>query len=187
MLIPRVGVLLLALTLFVAYWTDHRRIHCWIVKDSTSLAVSGASVELRHVATGRTRQTTSNESGDFAFSSLGRGQYVLTVTAAGFKKVEHKGIELATGERLGAGAIQLEVGGVTETVSVVDKGGAVVATQSGERSDVVTGAQVEKLQILGRNVPALVRLLPGVVVTTTSAGLDRRTDFNALGQPQHRQ
>lgn len=151
------------------------------VKDPSGLAVASAAIDLRQVATGRARRAASEGNGDFVFSGLEPGEYLLSITAPGFKKLERSEIKLATGERLNVGSAALELGGVSETVSVVEKGGAVVATQSAERSDVITGDQVSKLQILGRNVPALVQLLPGVVVTTQSAGLDRRTDFNVMG------
>ncbi len=154
------------------------------VVDPSGLAVPGADVTLVHVSTARERKAQTNERGDFIFSGLDAGAYTLTVTSAGFKKYERRDIMLATGERLPVGTIPLEVGTLTETVSVTAEGGAIVQTQSAERADVITSVQVDRLLLRGRNVKDLVGLLPGVVVVSEAEDLSSSSNFNVMGNRQ---
>ena len=151
------------------------------VEDPGGGAVPGATVVATRVATGLQRETVSAETGDFALAGLDAGEYRLVVRKAGFKQAERRDLTLPSGMRLPLGVITLELGQLSESVTVTAEGGAFVQTQSAERADVITGAQVENLQIIGRNVPSLVGLLPGIVVTEDPSGLDRRTIFNAVG------
>jgi len=132
------------------------------VKDPSGLAVAGASVTLTQAATGGQRQARTNEQGDFVFSSLQPGEYSVAVVSTGFKRYEKRAVVLSASETLPVGDLTLEVGAVAETVTVTAQG-AVVQTASAERSGLVTGSQVENLLIKGRNVHALLQLLPGVV------------------------
>jgi len=70
------------------------------------------------------------------------------------------------------GTIALEVGSVTESITVEAEGTA-VQVASAERSGLVTGSQLENLMIKGRNVTSLLQLLPGVIDTATPEGPDR--------------
>lgn len=150
------------------------------VKDPSGLAVPDVTLRLQHIATGRERQASTDGAGDFVFAGLESGEYRLIAAKEGFKQVEKRGIPLPSGVRLPVGTLVLELGAVSETVSVTaDR--AIVQTQSAERADVITSSQVENLQILGRNVPSLVQLLPGVVMLEEPAGLDRRTLFSTMG------
>ena len=151
------------------------------VEDPGGLAVPDASVSLRHLATGRERVTNTSMSGDFTFTGLDAGEYRMIVKKQGFKQAERSDLVLPTGMRLSAGTITMEIGQLAETVTVTAERGAIVQTVSAERSDVITSSQLENLQILGRNVPSLVGLLPGVVMIGEAAGLDRGTTFSALG------
>jgi len=153
------------------------------VRDATGLAVSGADISLRHPATGAVRATKSNELGDFVFLSLQPGTYEVAVSMAGFKTAERQAIRLSASERLPLGDIVLEVGTVTERVTVTAEG-ATVQTASGERSGVVTSDQVQNLLIKGRNVASLLSLLPGVVDLADSDGPDR--NFNIYVQGNRR-
>lgn len=151
------------------------------VEDPGGLAVPEASVTAVHVATGRTRTTTTGVSGDFTLAGLDPGEYRLVVKKAGFKQVERTDLVLPAGMHVPAGTLTLQIGQLAESVTVTAERGAIVQTVSAERSDVITGSQLENLQILGRNVPSLVGLLPGVVMISEAAGLDRGTTFSALG------
>src|SRR5579859_8025749 len=73
------------------------------VKDPSGLAIAAVSITATHAATGRIRQTTSNERGDFVLNSLEPGVYTLSFVMSGFKKKELDDVTLTTGETLPAG------------------------------------------------------------------------------------
>ena len=110
------------------------------------LAISGASVSLSSVSTGRNRDAITDETGLFIFASIEPGQYTLKVSQGGFKTFVQSDITLVSGERLALGSIALEIGQTSESVTVRAQGGA-VQTQSVERAAVITSAQVDGLLI----------------------------------------
>ncbi len=151
------------------------------VTDPSGAAIPDAELTLTHVTTGRERRSVTTEVGDFVFAGVEPGEYRITASKDGFKRLEKRGLFLSAGERLAIGNLTLELGGMTEVVSVVAEGGAVVQTQTAERSDMLTTDQVDELLNLGRNVTSLLALMPGVVVTQDSQQLGRRTDFSVMG------
>ena len=56
------------------------------VKDSSGAAIPGAKVGLVNTETNLSRESASNESGDFIFSTLPPGKYQITASHAGFKE-----------------------------------------------------------------------------------------------------
>ncbi len=153
------------------------------VRDPSGLAVAGAPVALTHAATGALRQGETNERGDFVFSSLQPGEYAVSVSMAGFKKLERLSVMLSANETLSVGELALEVGAVAETVTVRAQGAAVQVASS-ERSGVITSSQVENLLIKGRNVTSLLATLPGVVDLADADSPDR--NFNIYVQGNRR-
>ncbi len=88
------------------------------VTDTTGGVLPGVTVIIRNVGTGLTRETVTGTDGAFVFPDLLAGTFDLTVTMQGFKTYEQKGIELGATERVGLRTIALDVGGVSETVTV---------------------------------------------------------------------
>ena len=76
-----------------------------------------------------------------------------------------KGLVLTATERLSLPPISLELGGIEETVRV-DASSIRVQTQSGERSAVITAAEIENIGLRGRDFMGTLKLLPGVVDTS---------------------
>ncbi len=150
------------------------------VTDPAGLAVPAAQIVLVHPETGKERRVESNERGDFVISGLDAGRYRLSIAASGFKKTELQSIQLPTGERLPLGELKLDIGQLTETVTVTGRA-AIVQSQTAERADVITSAQVENLAIRGRNVQDLMSLLPGVVTGTPQEGLSSTSSINVQG------
>src|SRR5712692_4195535 len=132
------------------------------VVDSSGRAVPGATVILTKADTGDRRTFTSNEVGEFFFESVQPGTYSVAVDLDGFKHYEQRGLSLSSSERLSAGELKLEVGGVSESVEVVADA-AKVQTVSSERSALLDATQVSNLMSRGRDVMALLTILPGVV------------------------
>lgn len=131
------------------------------VLDQSGQSVSGAAVTLTSEHTGDLRTTTTNELGRFAFTAVQPDTYSLKIEQGGFKAFQRTGIVLSANERLSAGDIQLQIGAVTETVSVVAQGQS-VQTDSTEHSAVLSSVQLENLTARGRDVVSLLRTIPGV-------------------------
>ncbi|MGH9657124.1 MAG: carboxypeptidase regulatory-like domain-containing protein, partial [Bryobacteraceae bacterium] len=150
------------------------------VKDASNLPVAAVTVTLIHVATGLERQAPTDIRGDFVFSSVAPGEYRLRATASGFKRYERTGVNLTAAETLRAGDLLLEIGAVTESVTVSAEG-ATVQTASAERAGVITTKQLDSLQIRGRNVMSILQTLPGIVDTGGSDSLTNAWTIFAQG------
>ena len=150
------------------------------VVDPSGGLVSEAAVTLVHTATGMTRKSVADAAGNFIFPGLEGGEYELRITKAGFKTAERKGIVLATGERISVGQVVMELGALSETVSVTADASAVQVVGS-DRGDLVTGRQVEDLLVRGRNVTDLVQLIPGVVLDSTEEEIGGGANFYVQG------
>jgi len=135
------------------------------VVDPSAKVVPGARVTVSHEMTGDTRVTTTDETGSFTLTALPPGVYNLKIEAPGFRTFQRSGIVLSANERLSAGEIQLTVGAVTETVTVVAEGSQ-VQTTTAEHSAVITPDQMTTMMARGRDVVSLLRMLPGVVYGT---------------------
>ena len=131
------------------------------VKDAQGAAVPGATVTLVSKAQGTTSQTHTNGEGDFVFPNVAAGSYTIRVTMDGFKQLEQSGVVVSPGERVLLSKLVIDVGAVAETVTVTAET-PLVQAQSGERSFVVTTAEVENLPIFNRSFTELAALAPGV-------------------------
>lgn len=154
------------------------------VTDSSGLPIVKVTVTLLQVRSGAAREAQTNETGDFVFSSLEPGEYNLSVSASGFKKFQKENIMLTSAERLPVGVLKMELGAVSDTVTVTAEG-STVQTASSERSGVVTGQQVENLLISSRKVVDLIETMPGVVNSDTSPQIDRYFYLNVQGERQN--
>ena len=88
------------------------------VLDPTGQTVPGATLTLTKTDTLDVRTFTTPATGDFVFTALQPGPYSLKVQASGFKLVEKTDLNLSASERLPAGDIMLQVGSLTDTISV---------------------------------------------------------------------
>jgi len=132
------------------------------VTDQTGSAVPGAQVRLTLLSTGAVREAETDARGDFVIGALQPGRYDLSVELSGFKKTERTGIVLSASQKLTLGTLILEVGELSERVTVTATGEA-VQLSGAERSGVVTTDQIDNLMTKSRNISSLLNLLPGVV------------------------
>ena len=134
------------------------------VKDATGGVLPGATVTVSNPSTGVTRTVTTNDGGDFIAPNLPPGTYTIRVELQGFKVLEKSDVVLSATDRLNAGAFELELGGTAETVNVSAGAGELqLQANSGERSDLITGNQLNNLALNGRNILDFVKVVPGVV------------------------
>jgi len=131
------------------------------VIDPGGLAIPGATVVVTREGTGESRQATTAETGDFVFTGMLPGRYSITVQAPGMKRLEEKSVELTASERLSVGNLQLQLGTLSDTVTVTAEA-TPVQTGSAERSAVLTGTQIESLNTRARQYLDLLKVLPGV-------------------------
>ena len=87
-------------------------------RDSSGGAVPGATVTATNVDTQLSRDTTTDESGQYALRLLPLGNYKVDVTLTGFKTFSQTGILLEVGRNARIDAT-IEPGNVAESVSVV--------------------------------------------------------------------
>src|SRR5215470_11941947 len=133
------------------------------VLDETGQAIPGVTVTLTRHDTGDLRTFTTESTGEFVFTSIQPGVYDLSARAQGFKIFEKKGLALSASDHLSAGDLKLQVGSVSEAVEVTAET-ANVQIVSSERSAVLDSTQVTNLMSRGRDVMALLAILPGVVI-----------------------
>ncbi|MGH9674221.1 MAG: carboxypeptidase regulatory-like domain-containing protein, partial [Bryobacteraceae bacterium] len=131
------------------------------IVDTQDASITGAEVSLVNEATGERQTRQSNESGIFLFPSLPPGTYTIRASRAGFTPRERKGIALSANGSVSLGSVALAVGGVTERIDVETSGTLIELDNSGQ-SQVVTSAQMKTLMAAGRDVMALMKVLPGV-------------------------
>lgn len=165
---------------FIAHAQSLTGILSGSIADPSGAAISGARVLVRQTATGAERTAETSDLGDFTFPTLEPGEYVLRVSAPGFKSLERKGINLTAAERLSTGSLVLEIGDQSERISV-EAQGTPVQTASSERSSVITSSQVENLAIRGRSVTSLMALMPGVVELANPEAPTGTSNFSVLG------
>ena len=89
------------------------------VRDPQGAAIPKTEVVIEEETTGQTRTVRTDEDGEYSAQSLPVGRYSVSVSPQGFKKTVATGIEVHVADRLKVD-LNLEVGQVTETVTVSD-------------------------------------------------------------------
>lgn len=140
------------------------------VTDPAGLAVPNAPVTVTNTATAAAIKTTTNEAGIYEVRALLPGSYTIEVSAVGFRTYINRDVTLYTNQTLGID-VKLEVGEQKQTVTV-ESVAPLVNTQEGRVGAVVTGGEVNNLPLNGRNIYALMQLIPGAVDST---GIDKES------------
>jgi hypothetical protein len=145
------------------------------VTDSSGRVINNVRIRITNLATGVTREVTTNDEGFYSAPNLLPGTYEAKFSAQGFKTEARGGIELTVGA-LAALDQTLSVGSATETVTVRSEVSAVQLSTS-DISAVVNATTVRELPLNGRSWTDLAELQPGVSAIHTqpdfSAGTDR--------------
>jgi hypothetical protein len=137
------------------------------VTDASNSAMPGIVVRLTQPGGSTNRDVTTNGTGAFQFSNIPVGGYSVKIEAQGFKAFEVNDIQLSGAEVRDLGTISLQVGALSDSVTVSAEAAA-VETASSQRSQTVDGSHLEEIGLKGRDVYQLLDLLPGVVDTNTS-------------------
>ena len=140
------------------------------IRDTKGDVVKGATVTLQSESKNFSRTSISNDSGNYAFSTLPVDTYKIEVTSKGFKKSVLPGIK-ANVDLSQSVDIALEIGQVTETVNV-EAGGleSIVNTQDAKLGANFVSKQILQLPLQGRNVSTLLSLQANVTPDGSVSG-----------------
>lgn len=141
-----------------------------IITDPTGAVIPGASVSLAHDATGAVVRKVSDTAGEFQFDFLRVGAYTLRIEAAGFKRYESRGIDLAAGQQARQTFV-LEVGALSETVKV-EGTAPLVNTVSTEQLQAFDSMTVKELPLARRNVGNILRIGTGITDSGEGVRMD---------------
>ena len=128
------------------------------VNDSGGRVVPTVHILITNVATGVSREVTTNEEGFYSAPNLQSGTYDVKFSAQGFKAEAKSGITLTVAAALTLDQT-LTVGSIKETVSVQSEVPAVQLSSS-DINPVVNATTVRELPLNGRSWTDLAQLQP---------------------------
>ncbi len=121
-----------------------------VVRDQSGAVVSGAAVTARNPGTNTSKSTTTNEDGSYLIVNLAPGDYEVSVEAPNFKKAVLPAVTLTVGQRADLD-IALEVGQVSEVVTITGASAELVETSKTAIATTVDQQRIENLPINERN------------------------------------
>jgi outer membrane receptor protein involved in Fe transport len=149
-----------------------------VVHDNTGSILPGATVVITHQGTNLTRETVSDERGEFALPALPPGPYAIKIGLAGFKAYNSQGLALGAGQTVRQTYV-LEVGSLEETVTVTGLSPLVQTSSTAQMQTI--GSEVQEIPVSRRNLQNVVLLAPGVNSPDNSVGGGRAFRVNGVG------
>ncbi|HUA57151.1 MAG TPA: carboxypeptidase regulatory-like domain-containing protein [Verrucomicrobiae bacterium] len=137
------------------------------VVDPAGASIGAAEVQLTNQSTGNISRTLTDSAGLFRIVDIFAGTYSVTVQAKGFKNLKVNDILVDASQAHDLGRLQLALGDVNESVSVTAEVAA-VETASSERAPILDNSQLNVDAIKGRDLMSYMKLLPGVLDTSTA-------------------
>ena len=120
------------------------------VTDSSGAVIAGASVVLTNIDTGESQEFTTNDKGIYDTVSTRPGNYNLTFTKAGFKKVTQGPVVLRVS--IITVDASLGVGEVSQTVHVEVTGAPLLETETGQQGTILDEKTINELPQLGAGI-----------------------------------
>ena len=149
------------------------------VREATGASLEGATVTVRQLETGATRELTTGADGRFFAPSVPVGAYSVLVTHDGFAQQQRNGITLTIGQSLwldivlGVATVQQEV-----EVNATDPG---VNTTTQQTAGLVDEREVKDLPLNGRSYDELLTLNPATVNYTNERSGSIGTSNSSVG------
>ena len=140
------------------------------VTDASGAVIPGATVKVTDVARAATSTLTTNEEGLFDAPYLLPGTYQVVVELAGFKKALEENVQVTINDTRVLN-IKLDVGNVTETVSVTETA-SLLTSADADLGNTIDRKRVDELPSIHGDPYALIASTPGVTYTG-SGRLDR--------------
>ena len=144
------------------------------VTDKAGNVVVASPVVARNDQTGQIRTSTTDDNGAYLLAGLSPGNYTIFVRVAGFKTFEQRALKLSVGQTTELN-IKLEVGDVTESVSI-NAGTAQTVSTEARLADNFAGSQINSLPLPQRDVFLLPKLSAGATAIAGSANSTKLTN-----------
>jgi hypothetical protein len=129
------------------------------VTDPNGAVVPGATVKATNIATNLTRETTTNDDGNYAFQALPPGRYKVEATASGFATLTVEADVNIT--QTTAVNIPLAVNAVGVDMEVLASAAPILQTESSQQGRTITGETIRQLPLATRNFQQLLTLSAG--------------------------
>jgi hypothetical protein len=172
-----VSCVLAASTVLLAQTTVSQGSIQGTITDPSGAVVGGAKITITHKNTGQVSTTTSTNSGTYNSGGLIPGDYVLRVEAKGFRTSE-RAFAVQVGVT-SSGNTKLEVGEASQVVEV-QASSIQVNTEQSTVQGVITGDQIDKLPVDGRNFLDLAQLEPGVQIQDGQAFDPTKAGYSSI-------
>ena len=158
------------------------------VRDVSDAAIPKAKVRITNTATNQSRETATNDTGEFTFPSLDPGTYDVSVSAVSFQTFTSKGVEAGVDQTARVNAV-LRVGAVTESV-VVQADTNELQTDSAEVRGQIPASELQDVPIsANRNFESMLIEIPGITppedANSGAANPARGLTMSASGTPRN--
>jgi len=137
------------------------------VADPSGAVLTGVNVSLVNQGTNVSRNTQTNESGDYSFVEAPVGTYRLEFDLKGFKKNVRRDVALDVNQVITLN-MTMQLGGAQEIVDVTSEA-PLVETTSTQLGAVVNDRAVSQLPLNSRDAYQFLQLQPGVMSTVGSS------------------
>ncbi len=134
-----------------------------LVLDPSGASIPRAQVTAKNVATNNEWKAATSQNGTFEFPSMPPGNYQILVEASGFKRAVTSNVVVNV-SLVASVLVKMEIGSLSEQVTVIGEAQQAINTVSAELSDIVDRRQILDLPLPGRNPMDLARLQAGVAV-----------------------
>src|SRR5918995_2237590 len=131
-----------------------------VVRDPQGTPMDRVHIVVLDPATGFSRETETNNTGNYNIPGLRPGTYTVVATLDGFRTFTETAFRIEVGQiaRLDVG---LEIGAITEVVEVAGRA-QMLQTEGPPLTGVIDSQKISDLPLNGRNFVQLALLVPGV-------------------------
>jgi hypothetical protein len=130
-----------------------------VVKDAQGI-IPGVTVTLVNESTNISRETVTNETGEYSFPAVEPSTYTVKVSLQGFRSFERTGVRIGTQQNVGLDVV-LEVGTLEETITVTAQAPLIESTNASV-GGVIDAAALGAIPTAGRSVFLMATLEPTV-------------------------
>ncbi|MGH9752674.1 MAG: carboxypeptidase regulatory-like domain-containing protein [Blastocatellia bacterium] len=155
------GILLILVATLTAAAQSGSAVVRGTVTNQQGAVIAGAKVTLTSVDKNLSRSQTTSEEGIYVFNSIAPGGYRIEVEASGFKKVSIGPVAALVDTSREVNA-QLEVGAVTEALTVTSTNEAPINTTDASLGNAFENKRVVEMPLNARNIVGLLSLQAGV-------------------------